>query len=184
MAALSGAALISPAVARTTVAQDNPTITYWMESASGSDKIQWVIDNIIKEYNDRGGVQVEAVVQPEIWTATSTALSGGAGPDVVFTPGPTFAMELAKSDRLSSLDSYAEEFGWADRFFPWALGLGTVDDTLYSIPCEVETMVLYYNADLFEEHGWTPPTTIDELVALADQVNEAGIVPFAHTNAE
>lgn len=184
LAALTGSTMLAAGALRGASAQEHPTITYWMESASGSDKIQWVIDNIIGDYNSQGGVQVEAIVQPEIWTATHTALAGGAGPDVVFTPGPTFVMELAKAGMLAPLDPYVEEYGWADTFHEWALGLGTVDGQLYSLPSEVETMVLYYNVDLFDEHGWTPPTTIDELITLADEVNEAGIVPFAHTNAE
>src|SRR5688572_25497688 len=87
----------SPAFMRHAGAQDQPTISYWRESASGSGKIQWVIDNIIVPFNEQGGVQVEATIQPEIWTATQTALAGGAGPDVVFTPGPTFALELGKT---------------------------------------------------------------------------------------
>ena len=55
---------------------------------------------------------------------------------------------------------------------------------LYSIPDEIETLVLYYNKTLFEQNGWEPPTTLDELMALAEQINAAGIVPFANANAE
>lgn len=162
-------------------AQDNPTIKYWLESDASS---QWIIDNTIAAFNEKGGPKVDATIQPETWTATQTALAGGAGPDAVLTPGPTFAVELAKAGQIVALDDYVAQYGWADIFQPWALELGRVDGKLYSIPSEIETVVLYYNKTLFEEQGWTPPTTIDELVALADTVHAADIVPFSHSNAE
>ena len=49
---------------------------------------------------------------------------------------------------------------------------------------EIETLVLYYNKTLFEQNGWEPPKTLDELTALAEQIDAAGIIPFAHANAE
>jgi N-acetylglucosamine transport system substrate-binding protein len=39
---------------------------------------------------------------------------------------------------------------------------------------------MWYNAALFREHGWTPPTTWGEFLALAEEVQEAGIAPFIH----
>ena len=57
--------------------------------------------------------------------------------------------------------------GWGDFFFDWALDLGLVDGQLYSLSDELETlMLLYYNTDVFEANGWTPPDTMDELNAL------------------
>ena len=50
---------------------------------------------------------------------------------------------------------------------------------LYSIPSEIETLVLYYNKTLFEQNGWEPPKTLDELTALAEQIDAAGVIPFA-----
>ena len=55
---------------------------------------------------------------------------------------------------------------------------------LYSIPNEIETLVLYYNKTLFEQNEWEPPTTLDELMALAEEIDAAGIIPFANANAE
>jgi raffinose/stachyose/melibiose transport system substrate-binding protein len=77
------------------------------------------------------------------------------------------------------LDDFIAEFGWDDLFVPWALNMGRVEGTLYSLPQELETIVLYYNKTLFEEHGWTPPKTMDELVALSETIAAAGVIPFA-----
>ena len=45
-------------------------------------------------------------------------------------------------------------------------------------------MILYYNKTLFEENGWEPPTTIDELMAVSEAIDAAGLIPFSHGNAD
>ena len=94
-------------------------------------------------------------------------------------------MQLALAGQLARLDKYAEEFGWYDRFAEGSLESrhGRMVK-LYSIPAEFETLVLYYNKTLFEQNEWKPPTTLDELMAVAEAANAAGIIPFANANAE
>jgi raffinose/stachyose/melibiose transport system substrate-binding protein len=135
-------------------AQDAPPITVWFDTTGGSETADCIIANVIDPYNERGGAQVDATLQANNWDATRTAIAGGGGPDIVGTPGPSFAFELARAGQLLPLDEISQGMGWAERFVPWALDLGKVDGQLYSIPNEVETLVLYYNKTLFEEQGW------------------------------
>ncbi len=162
------------------------TLEHWIGvGSSGSEQAECVIANVIEPYNAMTeGVTVNSVLQPNWWEAMRTAVAGGGGPDIVGTPGPSFVFEMAQSGQLLPLSEYADKLGWADVIAPWALSLGLVDGELYSIPNELETLVLYYNKTLFEANGWTPPTTIDEMVALATEIEAAGIIPFAHSNAE
>ncbi|MGB3306081.1 MAG: extracellular solute-binding protein [Thermomicrobiales bacterium] len=173
-----------PAGGLLAAAQDQAKVTFWLDITGGSDTAQWMIDNTIKEYNDQGGIQIEATMQANGWTATQTALAGGAGPDIVVTPGPSLSMELGKAGQVMALDDYAAKYGWDKSFTPWAIDLGKVDGKLVALPSEVETLVLYYNQTVFSDNGWTPPTTLDEMMTLAQTIKDAGIVPFAHTNAE
>ena len=167
-----------------TRAQDAAEITMWFDTTGGAEVAECVVQTAVDPYNDLGGVQVVPTLQANSWDATRTALAGGAGPDVVTTHGPSFAFELAQAGQLLPLDDIAQEEGWSETFVPWALNLGIVDGQLYSLPRDVETLVLYYNKTLFEEQGWEPPTTLVELMTLAEQIDEAGIIPFAHTNEE
>jgi len=165
--------------------QEKTTITMWLDSTSGSETAECRIGASVEPFNQQSTtVMVESRLQPNRWDATRTALAGGAGPDVVYTPGPAFAVQVAEAGQFLPLDDFAAEYGWNERFAPWALELGKVDGTLLSIPNQVETLVLYYNQTLFEENGWAPPTTIDELTALSETINGAGIIPFAHGNSE
>ena len=165
-------------------AQDAPTISMWFNSTGGSETADCLIATAIEPFNALGGVQVDATLQANSWDATRTAVAGGAGPDVVTTPGPSFGYALAEAGQVLSLDDYATQYGWSETFVPWALDLGRVNGELYSIPNEIETLVLYYNETLFQENGWTPPTTLTELMTLSETIAAAGIIPFAHANAE
>jgi raffinose/stachyose/melibiose transport system substrate-binding protein len=190
MAAVLAVAALAPmaglgALAPAARAQDHVELQMWMDTTGGSETAECIVANAIEPFNALGsGATIKATMQANNWDATRTAIAGGAGPDIVGTPGPSFAMQLALAGQLADLDAYAAEFGWDERFAANSLNLGKADGKLYSIPAEIETLVLYYNKTLFEQNGWEVPTTLDELMALAQQIDEAGIIPFAHTNAE
>jgi raffinose/stachyose/melibiose transport system substrate-binding protein len=180
------------AVAATTAPEAVPaatgektTVSYWYDPPEEGAQANCFVEQVINKFNQNStSVTVDAIQQPNSWDATRTALAGGAGPDIVVTPGPSFAFELVQAGQLLPLDEYVQQLSWSKRFVPWALNLGKVDGKLYSIPNELETLVLYYNKTLFEQKGWQPPKTMDELAGLAAKVKEAGIIPFAHANAE
>jgi len=56
------------------------------------------------------------------------------------------------------------------------------DGNQYFVPMYYYSWGIYYRPSLFEEHGWTPPTTLDELQSLASNMQDAGIIPFAFGN--
>src|SRR5215213_4971350 len=99
------------------MAQEPTEITMWLGAISGSTTAECTAENVVDAYNAMGtGTTVKATIQANNWQATQTAVAGGAGPDVIGTPGPSFAMQLAQAGRLVPLDEFAEQFGWADRF--------------------------------------------------------------------
>lgn len=168
-----------------TQAQDKAQVSMWFDTTGGAETANCIIEQAVDTFNEQSETaEVTATLQANSWDATRTSLAGGGGPDIVTTPGPSFAFELANAQQLLPMDEFAAEYGWSETFTPWALRLGEVQEELYSLPTEVETLVLYYNETLFEEHGWDAPATLDELMALAEEIDAAGIIPFAHTNAE
>ncbi len=167
------------------VAAQEATIDLWFDTTGGAEVAECIITHLVEPFNEQSDtITVDATMQANGWQATRTALAGGAGPDIVTTPGPSWAVELARAGQLLALDEYASELGWDETFVPWALGLGRVDGTLYSLPTQQETMVVYYNQTLFEEQGWEVPATLEEMRALAEEIAAAGYIPFAHGNQE
>ncbi len=127
------------------------------------------VDIEFKMYNDRQSLQVE--------------VAGGGGPDILSLDGPTDVAEFAKSDRVLPMDSYAEQYGWKDLFYDWAYDSCFYDGKLYSLPTSFEGMVLYYNEDVFKDHEWEVPETLEDLEKLMAEIKEAGIIPLSFGNA-
>jgi multiple sugar transport system substrate-binding protein len=57
-----------------------------------------------------------------------------------------------------------------------------LDGNQYFVPWTYYNWGIFYRPSLFEENSWTPPTTLDELTALAAAMQEANITPFAFGN--
>ncbi len=49
---------------------------------------------------------------------------------------------------------------------------------VYAVPYMANAAGVLYNRDLFEEHGWTIPTTLDEFYALCEDIQAEGILPL------
>ncbi len=112
-------------------AAQETTVSMWLGISGSTDTADCVVANAIDPFNEQSdAIKVEATLQANNWQATQTAIAGGAGPDVVGTPGPSFAVQLAKAGQLVPLDEFAAQYGWGERFVPWALDLGKVDGQL------------------------------------------------------
>ncbi len=182
---LSACGAAAPAAGDEAAEAEDAVISFWYDPSADGEGATCYQTTVMDPFNEMSDtIFVNAVAQPETWNATRTALAAGEGPDIVRTPGPSFVVELAQAGQLLPLDDYAVSEGWDDLFVDWALSLGEVEGTIYSLADELETLVLYYNKTLFEQKGWTPPSTVAELYELAAVIAADGIVPFAHTNAE
>lgn len=51
-------------------------------------------------------------------------------------------------------------------------------DGVYAIPYMANAAGVLYNKDIFDEHGWTIPETLDEFYALCEDIQAAGIQPL------
>ncbi|WP_227937167.1 ABC transporter substrate-binding protein [Alkalihalobacillus deserti] len=102
-------------------------------------------------------------------------LASGRGPDI-FTNG---GYEEAKmwSDYLEDLSDQP----WVENAFEDALASMKIDDAIYGMPINLEGYGFIYNKDLFKEAGIeTLPKTLTELIAAAEKLEAAGIMPFAN----
>lgn len=159
-------------------------VSYWLSLPGGEEYYKKNILPAFKKENKDVNLKTTFQSPEDLNRVTRTAIQGGEGPDLVFTSGPSYALELIDADILLDLDEYAKQYGWNDKFLGWALNSGRFEGRLYSVPTTYETMLLYFNQTLFEEKGWKPPTSRDEVEGLAEEAMGQGIVPFSAGNAE
>ncbi len=58
------------------------------------------------------------------------------------------------------------------------------DGKQYFVPVSYYPWAIFYRKSVWEENGYTPPTTLDELVTLAKQMQSDDLVPFAFADKE
>lgn len=103
-------------------------------------------------------------------------VESGNAPDIVYS-GAILREDLQKN-YLLDLSAY----DFAGRYSVSIINQRDVDGALYMLPGTYSVFSMLYNKSLFEEKGWTVPTTIDEFVALCRQIREeSDIIPVAHT---
>ena len=139
------------------------SIDYWGAFATPETE-EFFRSHFIDTFNESSERQVRMTTKQltNLASQTDTAVSSGNAPDIVYSPGPTTTVTYAQGNRIIALDDYAEQYGWNDRLLPWAQQLSRVDDAMQSVPTSYGSLVLYYNRAVFEENGWTPPTTKEE----------------------
>ena len=116
------------------------------------------------------GCSVARAVGTDVTMAT-TGAGAGEGPDVVVFNGAEWST-LAMAGALAPLDDYLAEFEDADQISD-AVQHG-MDGSTYAVQGYVNLLGLWYNADLLEEIGEEPPTTMDELESVMAAAVDAG----------
>lgn len=136
---------------------------------------QKIIDEYMEE-NENVVIEVEALDE-EAYKTKFKAYSMEGMPDVVSIWGqPSFLDEVLDAGVLAELneDDY-KDYG----FISGSLDGFKKDGKLYGLPRNTDVAGFYYNQKMFEDNGWKVPETYDELLDLAKEINDAGIIPLA-----
>ena len=172
------------------------SVTFW---TTHSEPDVQALRQIVEDFNAQGGACVRMVQVPGAETDVTrlmTAVRGGIGPDVYMLDRFTVSQRAADGV-LTELPQAAElegdylEFAWAEAVY---------QGTPYALPFDTDARALFYRIDILEEAGVSQeqidsldpangPITLEELRAIADQVDEieadgtitrAGFVPWVN----
>lgn len=153
------------------------TITVWEHAYSFEDSLKEVIagfekkyPNVTVEYEIKDGSSYNSVL--------STAIQSGDGPDLFYTSGTSDSVmsDLVANHAILDL---TDEVDYS-MFDETTLKRSMIDGKRYSIPwLTMDTRAVYYNIDMFEEHGWTIPKTFTEFEELLGIIYESGVIPIS-----
>jgi multiple sugar transport system substrate-binding protein len=146
------------------------TITFWHTYSTGSGEEQTLLEKVIPQFEaENPGITVEAVGFPyeEFRQKLLTAFAGGVVPDLV-RMDIIWVPEFADMGALERLDGYDGFAALRDGVFPGPLATNYWDGGYYGLPLDTNTQVMLYNADVISQ----PPTTFDELEALATELSD------------
>ena len=133
------------------------------------------------------GVTIDLEGDPRIWEQLRPRFVAGEPPGLTF---PGWGMDhyaLIYEHQALPLDDallttpYGKTSGtWRGTFIPEILKLGEYQGQTYLLPYYLTLNGWWYNVNLFEENGWKPPRTYDELMTLAEKIKAKGIAPLTY----
>jgi raffinose/stachyose/melibiose transport system substrate-binding protein len=176
------------AIATQAAAQETVVVTQWDQFAqSGITAAGPAMDELIAACKPAlNGAEVLRTIAPSIGIRDSyrLAVSAGKTPDLAYTwPAASVLAGYARVGALAPLDAYYAQYGW-EQVNDFYKGRNSFDGQIYGLPMEQDLMGVYYNKDLFAEHGLAVPTTYAEFQALVEKLKEEGIVPVAFGNRD
>lgn len=134
----------------------------------------------LPEFQELTGIQVIAEDLPEAQfrQRLTTELSQGTGNvDVMMSAPAQEGLRYEQAGWYEPLDRFvadpaltAPDYDFAD-FLPQTIEIQSVNGKLIGIPVQLESTMVIYRKDLFEERGLAAPTTFQELEAVAQALH-------------
>jgi multiple sugar transport system substrate-binding protein len=145
------------------------TLSGWQSTGAEGEAVEATVAALTGAYPN---IQVNYEPIPGDYVAAMTAaFASGDVPDLFYV-NADYAQEWIAEGFLRPIDDLLAQAGFdTSTFFPAGLEVFTGDDgQLYGLPKDFNTIALAYNTELVPE----PPATLDDLVAVATQLQEAG----------
>ncbi|MEN6572292.1 MAG: sugar ABC transporter substrate-binding protein [Anaerolineaceae bacterium] len=151
----------------------NTEVTFMMWGAPEELTVwQAVVDDFNKA-NPGITVKVDVSDWDSYWTKLNTLIAGGTPPDVFAMDAPLF-LDWQSRGALLNLQSYIDANpGFLDGFYPQTLTAYKTADGYYGLPRDFQSIVLFYNKDMFDAAKVAYPTadwTYDDLLAAAKKL--------------
>ncbi|MFW6639018.1 extracellular solute-binding protein [Nocardiopsis algeriensis] len=148
-------------------------LTVWVMGTSQDALVEYFdgVEARFQESNPDTDVHVEFIPWPDAQESITNALAGGDAPDVIEIGNDQVAGWASQGALLDITDQIS---GWdaASEMDQNALEYGTYNGVQYGVPWYSGVRTLYYRADWLGELGHEPPTTWDELVTVAEDIQE------------
>ncbi|HEX5567383.1 MAG TPA: extracellular solute-binding protein [Streptomyces sp.] len=155
------------------------TLEVWVYQ-DASTKVQ---REAVERFNKTSDIKAKLVEVPGegYQDKMRSAMGTPNAPDVFFNWGGGSISNFVEKDMLVDLTPELEkdpEFKKA--FIPTILDAGKVNDRYYGVPMRgMQPVILFYNKDVFEKAGASPPSSWKDLLALVDTFEKQGVTPFA-----
>ncbi len=170
--------------AGTTAPSGAVEINLWTEFTAGGEAAG--IEELVNTWNAKNnGIPINhrPIGNEEFFTVLRTALAGGAPPDLMQYEGYQQTREFAAAGQLEDItdlwNTVKGNFDLADA----GEAACTHEGKVYCIPATFLTgWQIFYNPDILAEHNIEVPTTMEEFLAAAETLKEAGVTPIALGN--
>jgi multiple sugar transport system substrate-binding protein len=149
------------------------SITFMMWGAPEELTVWQAVVDDFHAANPNITVSVEVSDWDSYWTKLNALVAGGTPPDVFAMDAPLY-LDWQSRGALLNLQPYIDKTpGFLDGFYPQTLQAYKLSDGYYGLPRDFQTIVLFYNKDMFDTAGLAYPTadwTYDDLLDAAKKL--------------
>lgn len=143
----------------------------------GIDYVDFAADLMRKNHP---GVTINVAPSTQIATELQPRFLGGNPPDLIDNSGRDLIGISSIADQLEDLNSILdapnlEGVKIRDTLFGGIEAPGSYDGRFIRLNYVMTVYAMWYSAQLFEDNGWTPPTTWAEAIDLGKQAKEKGL---------
>ena len=127
-------------------------------------------------------VKFDPVNPPDYNATLRLQLESGIGPDIFYARSYATGQELFANGYMLDLsgESFITQNYDEGARAPWT----STDGKVFAMPFLAVSHGIYYNQDIFAELGIAVPQTWAELMAAAQKIKDAGLIPFANGLAD
>jgi alpha-glucoside transport system substrate-binding protein len=162
---------------------EGQTLTIWGPWREGGD--QEILESILPYFTDATGITVEYGSSENYEQQAQIDAAAGSSANITFLPQPGLLADMASKGYLTPLGDdmrarVENEFAAGSSF----VALGTYNDPdgnaqFYAVPYKSDLKSLvWYSPDNFADAGYEVPTTMEDLLALTDQMVADGNTPW------
>lgn len=148
-----------------------PTISHWQHQSDARAKI---VQDFVDGYGD-ATIDFQSIPYESYFQKLGAALEAGNGPCVFQLPANIIGEFYDRGELAPVPESVMSTADIESAFTPASIGLLKIEGEYYALPTDVQTMMLFYNDELFEEAGLDPSKdfeTWDELVDAAEKMTK------------
>lgn len=141
-----------------------------------------ILNTLIEKFEaENPGIDIEQTQVPDSTTVLQTRAATNNLPDILtyYATDPRYK-EMAKNGMLADLTD-EDIFSTID---PEMLVDTLYEGRSYILPISMNAAGVFYNVKIFEENNIEIPTTYEELIAVCQKLQEAGITPFVMHNMD
>lgn len=141
---------------------DGKTIEVWV--TTGRDQMQIIRRLINETFTPNKNIYVD--IRMIDATALLPAVVSGIGPDVALGEGNSNPVNFASRGAIYDLNKFPDAESVYSRFSESAIVPFRYENGVYALPETQTFKMMFYRTDIFEEYGWSVPTTWDEVKSL------------------
>ena len=138
---------------------------------------------LVQEYNASQD-EVTVVIDTSGVDAFSAGFVRGDPPDIALNNYNQETARFIQRCAMSDLSDTAAAQSVREDLLPFMDQFGVCEGRTSAIPYSVMGAAVIYNVDIFEQNGLEVPTTWDELIAVCETLEAAGVTPFYATFAD